>query len=138
MAEKEPTRAELKEQIASLEAALVDVRDERDEWRRARVADDEAEALSACVRALDGLKSRDRNRGPVYARGFDVGGNSFRRLLVYLADRYGVPWWEPPAEDDSPLLSAARAVVSEWDVRGDGAATVSVQNQLREAIGPRV
>lgn len=133
MTDRGPTKAALMDQIAAMEQSIDELREERDHWRRAKVADSEAEALSACVKALDALNERTRTGyGNVGGINFSFGGDKFRRVLKYLADRYGVEW--PTPQIDTELTEAARAVLREWDQRGDGGCTVAIQQHLRQAV----
>lgn len=87
-------------QIAALEDALADMRQQRDAWQKAKLPDREAEALSACVKALDGLTSSNVSisYGSGTAKTFD--GAAIRRVLDHLAWRYGIA-----SSDDSQQAS---------------------------------
>ena len=68
---------------------LIEMRRQRDAWQQHRVTDDEAQAISACVKALDALTSANQNRG--YSSSvMTVGSSTVGRVLDYLAQRYGV------------------------------------------------
>lgn len=119
-----------KERIQELEAtadaqdaALKDMRKERDHWRDHRLSDTEAQALSECVKALDRFRESSRTGttgyGPsTYNTASTVtytGTCQVERVLRYLADRYGVTWYTPPAPT-APEVDAgelARSVVAE-------------------------
>lgn len=80
--------------------ALVDMRTDRDRWRDARKSDHEAEAIEGCVRVLERFLERSKHTS---AGGFTVTvmpagqAESAGRVLRYLADRFGVTWYTPPA-----------------------------------------
>ena len=94
---------------AGIQADLARALEDRDAWRAARVTDDEAEAISGCVRALDALiASGGRNTGGGYAVAMpsrqyvpDPRETPVGRVLLHLSGRYGVPLVPmPPPEID--------------------------------------
>ena len=84
-----PTKADLAAQIEALTQSLADQRKAAEAWRDHKMPDPEAEAISACVKALDKLPTSRSSSWP--ARGGD-----HRRVLRYLAERYGVQWYDSP------------------------------------------
>lgn len=112
---------ELARQRASHEDQVATLAAERDEWRAARIGDPEAEALSGCVRAIDGLLNArsvgSTNTGyssmAYSGHAYSVPGPAapeatpVGRILLHLANRFGVPLVAatPPAPDaDEPTL----------------------------------
>lgn len=103
-----PTKADLQEQVDSLQRALNETRCEVEHWRKAKIADPEAECLSACVKAISALHEHH-----VTSRSGNVTYYSQRpntgRLLAYLADRYESKLVEPrtalKVATDEALLS---------------------------------
>lgn len=105
---------ELVEQRRLTSAALhqaEEAAEDRNRWRDAKIQDSEAEAISGCVRALDELTGRNRNRsgndfaamspsyGPSYPQ--DPTTTPVGRVLIHLAQRYGVALIPtPPPEVD--------------------------------------
>lgn len=88
------TKAELLRDLETAKSDLAAAWEERDAWRNARRKDKEAAAIDDCVRALDVLK--ESNRGGIYPRS---NPGDVRRILRYLAERYGVAWYDPPPID---------------------------------------
>lgn len=86
----EKARAE----VAALQRRNEELTAERDAWRLKNLGDKEAQAISECVAALDRLTGRNNTTSysVTWGRNVDV-----KRLLRYLADRYGVDWYEPPS-----------------------------------------
>lgn len=83
------------EKVESLTTRLDEAVQDRDAWRTAHRSDAEAEALDACVRALD--KLAERGRGGTLSGMRSTTSAAMDRILRYLADRYGVTWYDPPA-----------------------------------------
>lgn len=118
------TKAELLERLAKMEAALALAEEERDlaaEKLRtlivptpARVP--EAEALAGCIRALDALPTI-RSRNSYSGDDGQPDRKTSRRILVALADRYGIELIERATEpcsrahlDEMPSVSIRDAV----------------------------
>jgi hypothetical protein len=99
------TKAELQELIDHKDANLRSIAAERDEWQRVaeKKRDAESVAIDGCVRAIDKLTGRTGQSSGYYAPG------KVERILRYLADRYDVDWYDPPAvtlestDDMTPL-----------------------------------
>lgn len=104
------TKSELAAQVAEYDEALALVSDERDslatqlkaEREKAQPASVlEAEALAGCIRALDLIKEankRSSNSYNTFSNERAEWESPVRRLLVHLADRYGVSLIERTTE----------------------------------------
>lgn len=92
------TKKDLIDQVHMADAAAEAAREEAKRWREFHMADGEAEAISGCVKALDALfrgSGQNVQIGSTY-RTTSRGAPDARRVLRYLADRYGVEWFDPP------------------------------------------
>lgn len=104
MADRAQTRAELEDEVDRLMKANHDLRGERDAWRNVRLADGEAEAISGCVKAIDAMRSADTQRsGNASFYAYSGGTSPVERILKFLAARYGVTWYDPPAPEPAPI-----------------------------------
>lgn len=84
------TKAELVAQITEKDERITELQETVRAWQNSRLTDDEAEAISGAVRALDKLAKSSRA-----SYGYSSQPN-MRRIVRYLADRYGVEWYDPP------------------------------------------
>ena len=93
----EPDRVgELEALVEAKDEALKDMRKQRDHWRQHRQSDDEAQAINECVKALDRFTDTSRSS---YSQVTYTSTPRVERVLRYLADRYGVTWYTPPAPE---------------------------------------
>lgn len=97
------TKAELEEELARAEAVNRELRADRDAWKNARLADDEAEAIAGCVKALDQMRSARSSRSNNTVFYSYSGDEPMRRVLKFLAARYGVEWPAPPPPEPAPF-----------------------------------
>jgi hypothetical protein len=84
------TKAELVAEITEKDERITELLETVRAWQNARLTDDEAEAISGAVRALDKICKHARQYG------YGEGRPNMRRVIRYLADRYSVEWYDPP------------------------------------------
>lgn len=78
----DPAECEVCRQLQAKHDLIRDLTQQRDAWKDHKLSDKEAQAISACVKALDPLAPTNHSYGS------DT--NSVSRVLAYLAERYGV------------------------------------------------
>lgn len=91
---------DLERHLEEVASALEDMHRDRDAWReRNPLPDREAEAIAACVVALDKMHDGQHSTTtwPTLVRYSD---GRFERVLRYLAARYGVQWIDPPQPEE--------------------------------------
>ncbi len=119
-----PTRDQLADRVAELEALLRDEREarrelarERDELEAKKLPDREAEALDGCLKALKALVSAPPASGSTY--GWPSHHNAVRRILLFLADFHSVALVDPPPPvvDEAATRRRVRSILQEIDQR---------------------